>query len=196
MSSPRRVGVFGGTFDPPHTGHLVVAGEVYEKAKLDRLLFVPAGEPPHKSRSLTSPFIRGAMVEAAIRTDPRFQVCDAELQRPGPSYMVDTLAGLAETHPEWSLSLVIGADQVEQFDTWKNPTRITELAEIIALSRSGESAMVAEAIPSHRITWVDVTRIDISSTLIRDRIREGWSVRHMVPDPVLSIIESNELYRS
>lgn len=136
------------------------------------------------------------MVEAAILGDHRFQASNVEVRRPGPSYMVDTLRELVETHPTWSLSLVIGADQVEQFHTWKDPNGIVELAHIIALSRSGESAVASTAIPSQRMTWVDVTRIDISSTLVRDRIRDGWSVRHMVPDPVLSIIESQELYRN
>lgn len=135
------------------------------------------------------------MVTAAIARDPRFQFYGAELRRGGVSYMVETLAELVETHPEWSLSLVIGADQASAFHRWKDPERILDLAQVVVLSRAGEVGGEASEIPSNRLTRVEVTRIDVSSTCIRDRIKAGMSVRHMVTDPVLDVIESEKLYR-
>ncbi len=191
-----RVGVFGGTFDPPHIGHLIVAGEAMESAQLDRLLFVPANSSPHKAGQDQTPSeTRASMVSAAIEDDPRFELSRLELDRGGVSYTIETLTSLAETHPDWALSLVVGADQVSAFHRWKDPRRILDIAQIVAMSRAGESGGETPGIPTNRMTRVEVTRIDVSSSRIRDRIKEGKSVRNMVTDPVLAVIEREKLYR-
>jgi nicotinate-nucleotide adenylyltransferase len=189
-----RLGVFGGTFDPPHTGHVIVAQDACEALKLDRLLFVPAAQPPHKRHVETTPAAtRLELVRAAVAGDPRFEVCDIELRRAGPSYMVDTLAELAATHPGDDLFLLLGADQFRELHTWKSPERVASLAHLVLLSRGGvEDAKPGLDVPFETLV---VTRIDISATDVRQRAAQGRSVRYLVPAAVESLIESERLYR-
>ena len=136
------------------------------------------------------------MVEAAIGDDPRFELSTLEVSRAGPSYTVDTLRQLAEVYGQGSLSLLIGSDQFRAFARWKDPETVVDLAQLAVVSRAGETVEPTDLVPEHRFRRVEVTRIDISSTQIRRKIQTGRSVRHMVPDPVLALIESNNLYRS
>lgn len=196
---PPRFGVLGGTFDPFHMGHLVVAQDVYETLALDRIFFVPAGTPPHKrDEELTSAPIRVRMVEAAVGEDARFQVLELEVRRPGPSYTVDTLTALRDEHPEAAYHLILGADQWEHFGSWHRPRRIPELAKLVLMTRNGDRP--SEVDPGFEdgspppFREVPVTRMDISSTQIRDRRRAGRSVRYLVPEGVRRIIEARELY--
>lgn len=193
----RRVGIFGGTFDPPHLGHVRVAADVADFLHLDRVLFVPAREPPHKSvEHVTRPELRLAMVRAAAEADPRFEVSTLELERPGPSYTLDTVRALREARPDDALFLILGADQLRVFDTWHEPEEIVRLARLAVMDRDGESARaVAGGLPgASDAVFVPVTRVDVSSTLVRERCREGRDIRSLVPDAVREIIERERLY--
>ncbi len=195
MSVGWRVGVFGGTFDPPHIGHAVVAREVVDAVGLDRLLWVPARIPPHKrGRAVTAAAVRRRMVEAAVGDDARFVLCDLELKREGISYTVDTLRSLRASHPAWSLFLILGPDLVAGFASWKEPEVIGRLAELVAVSRAGMPVPpAAEAVGA---CIVSVTPVDISSSRIRSRVIRGEAVSDMVVPGVLSIIEGERLYRT
>lgn len=200
-ADPLRVGIFGGTFDPPHVGHGIVAGEVADALRLDRLLWVPASIPPHKAgRTITPGSVRRRLVEAAIDSDPRFELCDLELERGGVSYTVETLRRLRVDHPRWSMSLVLGMDLLAGFARWKEPAAILELANLVVIARAGvpeQEALRAGAgtgQPGHRFRTVGVTPVDISSARVRARIGRKLSVRGMVTPRVLTVIEREGLY--
>lgn len=186
-----RVGILGGTFDPVHLGHLVVAQEVHERLGLDRTVLVPAGVPPHRTGSrVTSAPIRLGMLRAALGGDSRFEISTLELDRSGPSYTVDTLERMRTDWPGARLHLVIGADQWSRFHTWRSPQRIAEVADLVVVGRNGEAGSEMEL--PHQ--WVQVPRIDVSSSGIRERIKTGRPIRFLVPDAVCRIIEGESLY--
>ncbi|MGQ0560354.1 MAG: nicotinate-nucleotide adenylyltransferase [Gemmatimonadota bacterium] len=188
------IGIFGGTFDPPHAGHLIAAQDACAALSLDRLIFVPAAQPPHKQHGAISPAdVRLAMLRAAVADDPLFEVSTVELERTGPSYMVDTLRALARLFPGDALHLLIGVDQVREFSSWREPQAILRLARVVMLARTGTEAPGPEA--GFVRQTVAVTRVDISSTLIRARIAAGEPIRYLVPDAVAEIIASEGLYR-
>jgi nicotinate-nucleotide adenylyltransferase len=189
----RRIGILGGTFDPPHHGHLIVAGDAFEALSLDRLLFIPAGNPPHKPGSVTATGAqRLRMLEAAIAGDSRFAVDDRELRREGPSYTVDTLRELRAETPDAGLFFLLGVDQFRALGSWREPGEITRLAQLGVFARGGTDPDISGTFPAVR---VPVRRIDISATEIRERIAAGRSVRNLVPDSVAAIIEEERLYR-
>jgi nicotinate-nucleotide adenylyltransferase len=186
-----KLGVFGGTFDPPHLGHLIVAGEVHHRLGLDRVLWIPAAVPPHKrDRDITPGHIRLRMVRAAIADDPRFEASDMELKRDGPSYTVDTLRELRADRPDAEIFLILGADQLGEIESWKEPEEIGRLATIVGFARAGEAP---PALARSRI--VEIPRIDIAATALRRRVREGRPVRYLVSDGVEQIIRRERLYR-
>lgn len=191
-----RVGVFGGTFDPPHIGHLIVAQDVVEALALDVLMWMPAREPPHKERqSITPADARLELTRAAVGSDERFQVSEVEMERDGPSYTVDTLRRLRQTLPRAALHLVVGADQFQAFSSWREPEEIGRLASIAVMDREGAGVTPtgsSESPVPH--TLVPVTRIDISSTDVRARVRGKRSIRYLVPATVRRIIEAKRLY--
>jgi nicotinate-nucleotide adenylyltransferase len=194
-----RVGVFGGSFDPFHLGHLAAAQDVLESLRLNRVVFMPTGVSPHKQEeSLTPAGLRLRMVRAGVEGDPRFEVSDLELRRDGPSYTVQTLRELREQRPDDRLHLIIGADQWSAFGSWKEPLEVARLAEIVVMTREGEGAGPLEpGDPGNEEpprTEVPVIRFDLSSTLIRNRVGEGRSIRYLVPDEVRRIIEAAKLY--
>ncbi len=194
MGGERGIGVLGGTFDPPHLGHLIVASEACVALNLERVLFIPAAVPPHKrSQNVTSAEQRLAMVQAAIRGDGRFEADDLELRREGPSYTVDTLRALRERFPAFELFFLIGADALREFHTWKEPDEVARLAHLVVFARGGEPAEPYGSLPTRLLV---VPRIDISATEIRHRVRAGISVRYLVPDAVREIIEQEKLYRN
>ncbi|MXW18516.1 MAG: nicotinate (nicotinamide) nucleotide adenylyltransferase [Gemmatimonadetes bacterium] len=196
MVDRRRVGIFGGTFDPPHLGHSIVAAEVMEALRLDRLLWVPAAVPPHKrDHPVTSAEVRRRMVAAAVAETPGFALCDLEVQRGGVSYTVDTLRRLRSDHPAWSLFLIIGADLLEGFASWKEPDAIRRMARLVAISR-GATAMRPGSDVTEGVRTVRVPPVDISSSEVRRRVAGGKAVSTMVAAQVLSIIESERLYRT
>ncbi len=190
-----RLGVLGGTFDPPHVGHLLVAVDAFEALALDRLLFVPAAVPPYKAHTVeASPEQRLQMLEATIGDDARFEVSRLELDRVGLSFTVDTLAALAIERPGVSLFLLIGEDLATQIASWRNAARIAELASIVVLVRpTSVSASALES--SLPMTRLGTRRIELSSTEIRDRVRAGRSIHGFVTDAVAAFIHAAGLYR-
>ncbi len=183
-----RTGIFGGSFDPIHHGHLILARAAREELGLDRILFIPANVSPHKTE--TKPATaqdRLAMVQAAIEGEDGFMASDLELKRPAPSFTVDTLRELEKLHPQDELVLLIGADNVAKFDTWREPDEIRRLAQIAVLDRAGDA-------PAHG--WPVIRRlVDISSTDIRARVAGGRSIRYLTPDSVCDYIAGHGLYR-
>jgi nicotinate-nucleotide adenylyltransferase len=196
-----RLGLFGGTFDPPHFGHLQVAQEAVERLALSRLLFVVAGSPPHKrGKTLSSPRRRVEMTRQAVTGNPAFQVSEMELERDGPSYTVDTLRGVREEHPGARLFFLLGADQLAEFHEWKEPGEIARLATVVVVARDGVAPKDLPPVDlgDGRILEfkvLPVIRMDISSSDLRCRAREGRSLRYMVPPGVRRVIESQGLYR-
>ncbi|MFC1660099.1 nicotinate-nucleotide adenylyltransferase [Gemmatimonadota bacterium] len=190
-----RLGLFGGTFDPPHVGHLVVAQDAIDQLDLDRLLFVPARLPPHKSEEELSPApIRLEMTRAAVNGDPLLGVSEVELGRGGPSFTVDTLKYFRGEFPEAEILFLMGADQLREIHQWRDFKALPRLCRLVAMTRDGldpEELRPSVDVDFHRI---QVTRVDLSSTGIRARVREGRSIRHLVPSPVREIIERNHLY--
>ena len=183
-----KLGLFGGTFDPPHIGHLIVAQDAYTGLALDRVIFVPARIPPHKrSQTITPASLRLEMLAAAIAGNPAFAIDDLELKREGPSYTVDTLRAFRERAPHDWLFLLMGADQYGDLATWHEAAEIPRLAQVVVLARRGDA-------PARNATLVDVTRIDTSGTEIRRRIARGQSIRYLVPDAVETIIRREGLY--
>jgi nicotinate-nucleotide adenylyltransferase len=187
--------LFGGTFDPPHTGHLIVAQDAALALGLDRVLFVPASLPPHKQhRTITPAAFRMRMLTLALGDDARFSLDAVELERPGPSYTVDTLRELRRRVLGGDWTLLLGADQYAEFATWREPEEVLRLATVAVLERGGGSPSPAEPTRAE-VVHVPVTRIDISSTAIRERVAAGVSIRYLVPAQVEAFIAESGLYR-
>jgi len=191
-----RIGVFGGTFDPPHVGHLLVANDAREALELDRLIFVPTGAQPFKVD--TPPAASGQdrleMVRLAIADDANYVVDDAEINRKGLSFTVDTLEHLSERNPAARLFLLMGEDVLASFEKWRSPARIRELATLVAVSRGGLAGSVADPATS-AVLRVSTRRVDVSSTEIRERRRAGKSIKGFVPESVERFIDVRGLYR-
>jgi nicotinate-nucleotide adenylyltransferase len=187
-----RIGIFGGTFDPPHVGHLLAASDAHEALALDRIVFIPAAGQPLKSAIVAPPADRLAMVERLVGDDPRFAVDPIEIERGGLSFTVDTLRTL---HERWrsdaalALILLLGADAAATLPQWREPAEVASLAEVVVLSRAGGDARLATG------RAIDTRRVDVSSTEIRARIAAGKSIRGFVPEPVAAYIEGRRLYR-
>ncbi len=201
MSTPRpRIGIFGGTFDPVHVGHLVVAEELRHVLALDRVLFVPAGEPPHKpDQELSDDDHRLAMLGLAVAGNPAFEISTVDLDRAGPSYTADTIALLSRDRAA-SLVLLMGADSLRDLPTWHDPGRIASLAELGVASRPGVTLDVGElvrAVPEAqgRIFLVPTPAIGVSSSDIRRRVAAGEPIRYQVPEAVEAYIADRGLYR-
>ena len=190
-----RLGVLGGTFDPPHIGHLLAANDACEALSLDKLLFVPAAVPPYKSRSVQgSPAQRLRMLELTIGLDPRFEASRLEVDRDGLSFTVDTLAALSAQLPGALLFMLIGEDLATQIASWRDATRLAELATIVVLARS--TAVTASTLESSLpMTRLATRRIELSSTEIRDRVQAGRSIHGFVTDAVAAFIDAAGLYR-
>jgi nicotinate-nucleotide adenylyltransferase len=200
-----RVGVFGGTFDPIHVGHLILAEQCREQAQLDQVLFVPALVPPHKQQQTLTAFAqRVEMLALAISGQPAFRVEDLEKDRPGPSYTVDTLTQLTQARPGDDWCFIIGSDSLHDLPLWYQPRRILELATLVVVVRADHPPFSAQAVRdalhlgpdfSLRYQVIDAPLITISSRDIRRRIAEGRSVRYMVPRAVEAYIRDKGLYR-
>ncbi len=197
-----RLGLFGGTFDPPHLGHLTVAQEVAERLSLDRLLWLVAGLPPHKlGEVLSPPTIRVEMARAAVAGNPLFGVSEVELDREGPTYTVDTLRHFRVAYPDAELFFLLGADQLAEFHEWQEPEGIAGLATLVAVGRGGVDPDQLPPValgPGEELNFMSlqVTRVDISSSEVRARVREGRSIQYLVAEDVRRIIETHRLYRS
>lgn len=188
-AEPRRVGVLGGTFDPPHIGHLIVACEARWRLRLDEVRLVPARRPPHKPDGSPAEAERRARwAEAAVAGRPGLVVSRAELVREGPSYTADTLDEMAAAEPGVGLWFILGADQLEGLPGWHDPGRILAAARLAAVPRddTDRAALVApvEEIAPGRIDWLDVPPIGVSSSMIRRRMAAGEPVGHLLPPAV------------
>jgi nicotinate-nucleotide adenylyltransferase len=193
-----RLGVFGGTFDPIHIGHLILAESCREACALDRVLFVVAGAPPHKPGDRTPVSDRLDMVRLAIAGHEVFKVSEIETKRPGPHYSYETLEALSKDHPNDDLFFLIGADSLVDLPQWRNPKRIAEIATLVVANRPGVAipetpAFVSASRPVQNVIMPD---IGISSKDLRRRLAEGRSIRYQVPRGVESYIREQELYRA
>lgn len=197
-----RVGILGGTFDPVHLGHLQMAEDAYRQAGLDLVLFMPSKKPPHKQgRRITSEEHRAAMVTLAIEDIPQFIYSDYELQREGITYTADTLRNLQEEHPENTYCFILGGDSLFQLEEWYHPEEIMGRAEILAVSRYGMAKeQIGKKVDELRkkygatIQIVEMSRLDISSSEIRNRVRQGKALDDMVPYHVEQYIREHSLY--
>ena len=196
-----RIGVFGGTFDPPHIGHLILAADAFEALRLDRLFFVPAHAQPLKvdRPAIASAAERLEMVRLAIAGDSRYSADDAEMSREGLSFTVDTLEGLSVRFEGSQLFLLLGEDSLASFDTWRKPERIRELATLAVMHRAKPRGGTKTSRPSLKrkgIETLSTRQVDVSSTEIRQRLADGKSIRGFVPESVEKFIASRRLYKS
>ncbi|HEX9838885.1 MAG TPA: nicotinate-nucleotide adenylyltransferase [Anaerolineales bacterium] len=196
-----RIGLFGGTFDPPHIGHLILASEAQYQLELTRLLWTLTPEPPHKQDQPITPIEhRLAMVNLAIADNPSFELSRLELDRPGPHYTLDTIKLVAEQNPDAEIVPVIGGDSLHDLPTWHHPQELLYAAHWIGvMRRPGESANLEELereLPgiSSKVHYVDAPLLEIASREIRSRIADGRIFRYYLPDPVYHYINQHHLY--
>ena len=193
-----KIGLFGGTFDPIHMGHLIAAESVRTDFHLDRILFIPSAKPPHKQgKPLASSRQRERLVKLALKGNPYFKFCDVELQRGGVSYTIDTIRWFLEKN-QWrnhDLFFIIGADSLLEMEIWKSPDMILKSIHTLVMCRPGSEIQKADSKYLNEITSVSIPLIDISSTEIRRRIRDGQSIRYQVPKSVEKFIYRKGLYR-
>ena len=194
------IGLLGGTFDPIHYGHLIIAEATRDQLGLDRIEFLPANDPPHKPDAAVSPARdRIAMVNAAIEGIAYFAINCIEMERIGPSFTVDTLERLTERRRADQFFFIIGGDSMRDFPTWRSPARIIELTSLAVIDRPGAAydlETLESMLPglSARTAFIEAPLIDISATTLRRRCAEGRSIRFQTPDPVIDYITSNALY--
>ena len=195
---PRRLGVFGGTFDPPHVGHLALAECAREQLELERVVFVPAADPPHKQGRAKTPFAqRLTMTRLAVRGHAGFSVSDLEARRPGPSYTVETLRAMRRRYPRHELVLLLGADSLADLPGWRDPKTIVGLAHIAVAPRPmrAERGRPRPRGLGARVTRIDAPRLELSSSDLRARAKRGESLRYLVPDAVAAFVKRRGLYR-
>jgi len=206
----RRVGILGGTFDPIHYGHLLIADQVREALLLDRILFVPAAIPPHKMDEQVAPAAdRAAMVKLAIAGNPLFSMCEIELDRPGPSYTVDTLAELAaeavRQGVQRELHFILSVEALGRLKSWHEPARLLELARLAVVARPGAPIPVARRLEAmlpggpasmNRVDCIRTLLVAHSASDVRARVAAGRSIRYLVPPAVEAYIRDHRLYRS
>jgi nicotinate-nucleotide adenylyltransferase len=191
-----KLGVFGGTFDPVHHGHLIVAEYVRERIGLDRVLFIPTLISPHKTDApVTSPTHRLAMLREGIKSNPYFQVSAMEIERGGVSYTVDTLRLMGEENATDEFFLLIGADNLMEFRSWKEPDEIVKRAKLVVMNRPGFAGAAADPSLPKDIIQCPVPSIDISATEIRGRVQKGLTISYLVPPSVSRYIGRHRLYR-
>lgn len=195
--NPSTLIVFGGSFNPPHVGHLAVAEAAAESAENSTVLWMPAATPPHKldDANLVAARHRLAMTRLATEGNERFEVSDLEIQRGDISFTVDTLKALEKDFPARELVLLLGGDSLAQFHTWREPEAILDLARLLIYRRPGaDQEVVPEWLVEH-VTFLDAPLLDVSGTALRHRIHARKSVRYLIPDAVLAYVEEQELYR-
>ena len=197
-----RLALLGGTFDPVHLGHLVLAEVARDQLRLDRVLFVPAGDPPHKQEQLKSAAChRRAMTELAIAANDCFELSPVDLERPGPHYSTDTVRLVRSSYGVASEDcfFVVGGDSLEDLPAWHRPAELVRLCRLAVAPRPDyrpDMAVLEQHLPglSARLDWLQMPALDISATDIRGRVREGRSIRYQVPDSVRQYIEQHRLY--
>jgi len=184
----KKIAIYGGTFDPVHHAHLILASEAIETLRLEKVILVPAAiSPLKKAAPVASGEVRLAMLQAAINAEPEFEVDECELRRPPPSYTIDTVEEIRRREYESSIFCLIGEDNVEQLPHWHRFAELEKMVRFVVLDRSGKQ-------PSHSYQLIH-RRIDISATEIRRRVAQNESIRYLVPDSVEEIIQREKLYR-
>ncbi|MBI5567490.1 MAG: nicotinate (nicotinamide) nucleotide adenylyltransferase [Chloroflexi bacterium] len=197
-----KLGLLGGTFDPPHFGHLRMAQAALDQLHLDRVLFAPAGvQPLRQAERHTPPEQRARMVELAIADQPCFTVSRLDLDRPGPHYTVDLLALVHQQHPDAAVWFIMGEDSLSDLPRWREPARLITLARLAVLRRPGyepDWPTFDAALPNLRahLDWLDHAEIDISARVIRQRVNDGLPIDHLVPAAVAVYIAEHHLYRT
>jgi nicotinate-nucleotide adenylyltransferase len=186
----KKVGILGGTFDPPHYGHLLIANEVLSTLHLDEIWFMPNQEPPHKkkSESITNED-RRQMLELAIQGNDAFRVETIELNRKGPSYTVDTMKMINAQYSEHQFFFIIGADMIEYLPKWHQIDELIRLVQFVGVERPAYSSQT-----DYPVLYVDVPAMDVSSSMIRDRVKNKQTIRYLLPDSVIQFIEEKHLY--
>ncbi|MBX3084831.1 MAG: nicotinate-nucleotide adenylyltransferase [Anaerolineae bacterium] len=201
-AAPIRIGVFGGTFDPPHLGHLLLAENAADALGLTQVLFTPAADPPHKEAEAVSPAPhRVKMVELAIEDNPRFALARIDLDRPGPHYTADTMRLMQQLRPDADLYFLMGGDALRDFPKWHQPADILRYARLGVMRRPGaviDLSKIEVVIPgiTDHIRFVDAPEIGISATTIRERLHDGQSIRYQVTAKVERYIMEHHLYRN
>jgi nicotinate-nucleotide adenylyltransferase len=201
----RRVGVFGGTFDPVHLGHLVLAEQCREQGRLDEVWFVPSARPPHKLGRVLTPFgQRVEMLALGVAGNPAFRIEPSEKDRPGPSFTVDTLADFGRRYSDCEFFLLIGSDTLKDLPSWRDPAGVVARAGLLVVSRPGWPVLTAEQLRAElglpeeaplRLQYVEAPLIHIASRDLRDRAAHGRSLRYLVPRAVEVYIEEKGMYR-
>ena len=189
-----RLGILGGTFDPPHIGHLALAFDALEQLPLDRVLLIPAARQPLKTQvAMSAPAHRLAMTHLLAELDPRLTADPVEVERAGLSFMIDTVRTLRLTHPTAEFTLVMGADTAATLPQWREPAALAALVRV-AIAVRGDTAGVLP--PGFDARWLPARRIDLSATELRERVRAGRPIRGLVPDAVAAYIAAHGLYRT
>lgn len=198
----KNIGIFGGTFNPVHIGHLIAAQEVANQTGLDKIIFMPVGDPPHKRNSeVILPKHRLEMVKLAIENNDKFEICDIEIKRKGKTYTYDTLKELHNIYDDSEIFLIIGFDALRDIDSWKKVSDVFGMAQFIVVNRGNMESEMLEEIENKRekydadIRIVSIPDIEVSSTDIRRRAQEGESIKYLVPDNVIEYMQSKNLYR-
>ena len=192
-----KIGIFGGTFNPPHLGHLIIAEHVREKFGLDKVIFVPSAVPPHKRElDIVEAHHRIEMLNAAVQGNRHFEVSELEIQRGGVSFTVDTLMELWGLYHDHELYLLIGMDNWVEFHTWRTPEKILELAHLVVMTRSGVESRQNGMKLADKVIFCEVPEIGIASRDIRKRIADSKSIRYQVPLAVELYIYQHQLYRT
>jgi nicotinate-nucleotide adenylyltransferase len=188
-----RLGVMGGTFDPIHYGHLVAASEAASAFGLDKVLFVPTGEPWQK-QTITDADHRLAMTKLAIAGNSLFEISTVDVLRAGPTYTIDTLREIHESNPEADIYFITGADSIAQIDSWKDSSQIWPLAHFVGVTRPGHSLEVPKSAAGD-VSLLEIPALAISSTDIRARVESGKPIDYLLPDSVIDYIHANNLYQ-
>ena len=197
-----RCGVFGGTFDPPHLGHLILAAEAADQLCLEKILWVITPDPPHKrAQGVTLLNVRLELLEAALQGEPRWEISRVDIDRPGPQYAADTLTLLAQENPDAQLIYLIGGDSLHDLPAWYAPERLLSTAAGIGVMRRPGVRVDLEQLDRRmpglkaKLQWVDSPLLEISSRDLRERIHTGRHYRHFLPEAVWELIETRKLYR-
>jgi nicotinate-nucleotide adenylyltransferase len=191
-----KIGIFGGTFNPPHMGHLITLESVRDQLRFDEVLLIPSRQPPNKpNSSLASGQDRFEMTGLAVRGNSSLKVSDIELRREGTTYTVDTLRYLAGEYRSAELYFIMGADNYTEFETWKRPDEILTYADVVVMSRPGWDAAPSKSKFARAVHFLNVPLIGISGTDIRRRVKLGRSIRYLVPRPVEDYISQHNLYK-
>ncbi|MBU5595318.1 nicotinate-nucleotide adenylyltransferase [Amphibacillus sp. MSJ-3] len=185
----KKIGLLGGTFDPPHIGHLAMAEEVYERLSLDEIWFIPSSEPPHKEKAKVSAQDRLDMLTVAIDQVDYFQIKTIELERKGKSYTIETIRTLQRQYPNAQFYFIIGADMVEYLPNWHKIDQLVKMVQFVGVKRPE-----FELETPYPVILLDTPGLDISSTMVRQRLEKNHSVRYLIPQEVLALIKERGLY--